>query len=66
MIYISDILLFMKKKKSFIKRKIETIMRKIDLWKQKLLDAQNECLHVNHEKQHRGSTGNYDPSADCY
>jgi len=33
---------------------------------QQLKDLQETCDHTNIQKQHRASTGNYDPSADCY
>lgn len=47
-----------------IKRK--RIEQKMEKLRQELKQLQLNCPHVNFTKQYKGSTGNYDPSQDCY
>lgn len=42
------------------------IEKKIQHAEQSLYELQDECTHPAAVKKHGGSTGNYDPSADCY
>lgn len=50
--------------KTAIKR--ERIEKKIDQLYDKLKTLQENCKHPNLEETQGGSTGNYDPTADCY
>lgn len=47
-----------------IKRK--RIEEKIEKLRKEMKQLQLNCPHVNVKKEYKGSTGNYDPSVDCY
>lgn len=49
-----------------IKRKWGSIDRREQKLADELKALHNECPHPNATKKYDGSTGNYDPTADCY
>lgn len=49
-----------------IMSKRQKIQRRIEKANADLKNLQNECPHENVIKNQRGSTGNYDPSDDCF
>lgn len=51
---------------SIVKIKADSIKAKIAHGYKELSDLQNVCSHPNVKVEHRGDTGNYDRSADCY
>lgn len=49
-----------------IQRRLSTISKKRNHWQAELDKLQNVCQHPTPDKKHKGNTGNYDPTADCY
>jgi hypothetical protein len=49
-----------------IQRKYRTITDKLSALYDQLKELQSECQHPNVDKKYKGSTGNYDPTSDCY
>lgn len=49
-----------------VKRKRITIRDKLDKLYEQLAELQTLCPHPDVTKKYGGSTGNYDPNADCY
>lgn len=45
---------------------IEIAQQHIAKWSDKIREIQESCLHPNKVTVHKGDTGNYDPSQDCY
>lgn len=45
---------------------VKGLINKIKLLNKQLDDYQAKCKHVNIKKEDFGSTGNYDPSCNCY
>lgn len=51
---------------STITKTRENLVRKIDKLRAELKLLQDKCPHTDVIKEHRSSTGNYDPHADRY
>ena len=49
-----------------VQHKRQTISDKIFKLRNQLGDLQELCTHPDVTKKYGGSTGNYDPNADCY
>lgn len=49
-----------------VRRKLKTILKHQDKWANAEIELQNHCNHVNVDKQYKGNSGNYDPTADSY
>lgn len=49
-----------------VKQRFDYIDARLDHWAEILVRLQGECTHPNVKKKYRGSSGNYDPSADSY
>ena len=47
-----------------IKEMVDEIDLYIDLLYKRKYELQDRCIHESATKQHKGNTGNYDPSAD--
>jgi predicted GNAT superfamily acetyltransferase len=47
-------------------RSVVTAQRKIAEWWEKIRIIQENCPHKDVVTVHKGDTGNYDPSQDCY
>lgn len=49
-----------------IKKKHNRLSEKLDSIHLEIIQLQDTCTHPNASEKHRGDTGNYDPTADCY
>jgi hypothetical protein len=49
-----------------VRRRLKTIHKHQTKWDGAERELQAVCAHPNADKNYRGSTGNYDPSADSY
>jgi hypothetical protein len=49
-----------------IYKRVTTIKKNLKKYKDELIELQNICLHEDAIVEHKGSTGNYDPSTDGY
>jgi len=49
-----------------IRKKVNGLKLKISKLEYEIIEYQEICEHSDVKIKHYGSTGNYDPSADCY
>lgn len=49
-----------------VRQRYKVIQQFQDKWADAEIDLQSTCKHPAVTKKYQGSSGNYDPSADCY